>query len=322
MTEKMTIPTVSVIVPNYNHEKYLGERMASILAQTFSDFEIIILDDCSTDDSRKIIESYRMNPKISKIIYNDKNSGNPFLQWEKGVNQASGEFIWIAESDDVCTPDLIETLIKPLQEDSGCVISYCRSTLTDENGNKIGHHILQKKDDSGFKMEGRKFLKERMIEGNAILNASAVLFRKSAFENISREFLEYKYLGDIIVWSEIASKGYVCYCAREMNLYRQHSKSQTATGKNAENRLLHIQESRRRYDYFLKRRIMGKWHFRIMEIGILSYSLSLAESEIETQCIKKTFDWKLLWPIVIAKLLKDKIFHRNKIYRVDEIVRC
>lgn len=315
-------PKVSVIIPNFNHDKYLNERIESILSQTFSDFEIIILDDCSTDNSRKIIESYRTNPKISKIVYNDKNTGKPFQQWGKGINLASGEFIWIAESDDMCTPDLVETLIKPLLEDSDCVISYCRSMLTDENGNKIGHHILQKMDDSDFKMEGRKYTKEKMVEGNHILNASSVLFRKSAFQNISRDFLEYRYLGDIIVWSEIATRGYVNYCAREMNMYRQHSKSQTSNGKNTENRVLHIQESRMRYDYFLKRRIIGKWRFRIMEIGILSYSLSLAKSEKETQCIKKEFDWKQLWPIVVAKLLKDRVFHHLRKYCADEIVRC
>lgn len=76
---------VSVIVPNYNHALFLEQRIESILNQTFQDFEVIILDDCSTDNSKKIIEKYRTHPKVSKIIYNDVNSGNTFKQWNTGI---------------------------------------------------------------------------------------------------------------------------------------------------------------------------------------------------------------------------------------------
>jgi glycosyltransferase involved in cell wall biosynthesis len=84
---------ISVIVPNYNHAKFLKERIDSILNQTIQDFELIILDDCSTDNSREIIESYRQLPNVS-IFYNSKNSGSPFKQWKKGINRAKGKYIW------------------------------------------------------------------------------------------------------------------------------------------------------------------------------------------------------------------------------------
>ena len=74
---------VSVIIPNYNHSAFLKERIQSVLNQTYSDFELIILDDCSSDKSRDIIESFRSNPKVSHIIYNDRNSGSTFRQWNK-----------------------------------------------------------------------------------------------------------------------------------------------------------------------------------------------------------------------------------------------
>ena len=90
---------VSVIIPNYCHARFLNQRIDSVLNQTYSDYEVIILDDCSTDNSREIIESYRNHPKISHIVYNEKNSGSTFIQWEKGFELARGEYIWIAESD-------------------------------------------------------------------------------------------------------------------------------------------------------------------------------------------------------------------------------
>ena len=65
-------PLVSVIIPSYNHEKFLKERIDSVLNQTFQDFELIILDDLSPDNSREIIESYRAHPKVSHIIFNEK----------------------------------------------------------------------------------------------------------------------------------------------------------------------------------------------------------------------------------------------------------
>ncbi len=91
---------VSVILPNYNHSKYLKQRIDSILNQTFQDFELILLDDNSPDDSVDIIESYRDHKRVSHIHLNKENSGSTFKQWERGFSLAKGEYIWIAESDD------------------------------------------------------------------------------------------------------------------------------------------------------------------------------------------------------------------------------
>ena len=76
-------PLVSIIVPNYNHARFLTERFESILSQTYHNFELIILDDCSTDNSCEVIERYRENPHVSQIVYNEKNCGNTFEQWMK-----------------------------------------------------------------------------------------------------------------------------------------------------------------------------------------------------------------------------------------------
>src|SRR5690348_1753899 len=105
------MPKVSVIIPNYNHAQYLNQRIDSVLKQTYSDFEVIILDDYSIDNSRDIIEQYRTNKKVSAIIYNEINSGNPFQQWDKGIQLAQGEYIWFAESDDWCELNLLETVM-------------------------------------------------------------------------------------------------------------------------------------------------------------------------------------------------------------------
>lgn len=102
---------VSVIIPNYNHAAYLRQRIDSVLSQSFDDFELILLDDCSTDNSREVLESYWQHPKLSHLIYNETNSGSVFRQWQKGIDLAKGEFIWIAESDDYAHPQFLEKLL-------------------------------------------------------------------------------------------------------------------------------------------------------------------------------------------------------------------
>lgn len=119
-------PLVSVIIPNYCHARYLDERIQSVLNQTYTNFEVIILDDCSPDNgaSKEVIERYRSNPHISQIVYNEQNSGSPFKQWNKGFGLAKGEFIWIAESDDSCDEVLLESLVGRLMENSNAVVAF------------------------------------------------------------------------------------------------------------------------------------------------------------------------------------------------------
>src|SRR5882762_3314790 len=69
----LSMPKVSVIIPNYNHARFLRQRVESVLAQTYQDFEVILLDDCSTDDSRSILSEYAADPRV-RIELNDKNS--------------------------------------------------------------------------------------------------------------------------------------------------------------------------------------------------------------------------------------------------------
>ncbi|HTU34206.1 MAG TPA: glycosyltransferase, partial [Candidatus Acidoferrum sp.] len=70
------MPTVSVVVPNYNHARFLRQRIDTIFGQTYEDFEVILLDDYSSDDSRAILSDYACNPRV-RLEFNDANSGSP-----------------------------------------------------------------------------------------------------------------------------------------------------------------------------------------------------------------------------------------------------
>jgi glycosyltransferase involved in cell wall biosynthesis len=109
-------PKVSIIVPNYNHAKFLPQRMDSVLGQTFQDFRLILLDNCSTDDSRSILDEYRGDPRI-RVVFNERNSANTFKQWNKGIRLARGEYVWIATSDDCAEGRLLERLVEILENE-------------------------------------------------------------------------------------------------------------------------------------------------------------------------------------------------------------
>ncbi|MBB4035896.1 glycosyltransferase involved in cell wall biosynthesis [Dysgonomonas hofstadii] len=224
-TVRMSTPLVSVIVPNYNHNHFLAQRLDSILNQTFQDFELIILDDCSTDNSRDIIEKYRTSEKVSHVIYNEKNSGSPFLQWQKGLSLARGEYIWIAESDDYSDLIFLEKMIFLLKNNLSCNISYCCSHLIDENGNILPIDWDRNKQEryAVNVFDGKQFLKARMLFDNSIYNAGMAVFRKSAYKNIGNEFTKYTFCGDWYFWNKICIQGTVIRYCDKLNYFRQHS---------------------------------------------------------------------------------------------------
>lgn len=213
------MPTVSVLIPNYNHAPFLQQRIDSILAQTFQDFEIIILDDCSTDNSKEIIEKYRNNPKISHIIYNETNSGTTFKQWEKGIKIASSNWIWIAESDDWCEPLLLEKLILPLVENPHLSISFCQSYIHIPDEKIL---VTQQVDKEEQIISKEDFFTNYLLRSNSIYNASMAVFNKNLFLEItSKEYMNYKFCGDWIFWAEMSLKGDVFRTSLLLNHYRK-----------------------------------------------------------------------------------------------------
>ncbi len=222
----MNNPLVSVIVPNYNHAKYLDERIQSVLNQTYQNFELIILDDCSSDDgaSKAVIERYRGNPHVSLIIYNEVNSGSTFKQWNKGMELAKGELIWIAESDDKCESTLLDTLVGQFQKDSNCVLAYCISILFNDAGEIIGQ---SGKPGCDLGMTGIDFIRNHMCIGNAIWNASSALFKREIALGIDKQYTAFRGAGDRLFWVEIAERGNVAIANKPLNLFRQHSDNST-----------------------------------------------------------------------------------------------
>jgi glycosyltransferase involved in cell wall biosynthesis len=223
-----SVPRVSVIVPNYNHALYIRQRLDSILQQEFQDFEVIILDDASTDNSREIIESYAHYPNF-RFLFNDTRSGSAFKQWKQGLESARGEYVWFAESDDYASPDFLSKLLPILEEDRRLGLVYCQSYLVDPDNSVLGD-ALQWTDDldshrwrSDFVNDGRAEIKSYLSKKNTIPNASAVLIRASTLKSIDYLDDTYSLCGDWLLWIKLLLRSNVGYAAEKLNYWRQQS---------------------------------------------------------------------------------------------------
>lgn len=211
---------VSVIVPNYNHAKYLVERIDSILDQTFQDFELIILDDCSTDNSREIINEYASKYPGIRTIYNDTNSGNPFSQWNRGVAMAGGEYIWIAESDDVADMHFLEKTLREIGKSGSTGMVYCDTIVLNEE-KRIRYKYSER---SRSKNTVKKLTIRSMVE-NPIPNVSSVLFRKEAFLTGGGGDTVLKYCGDWALYQRILRSWDIVYLPEALSTFRLHDRS-------------------------------------------------------------------------------------------------
>lgn len=224
-------PIVSIIIPNYNHAKFLVDRIESVLNQTFQDFEVIILDDCSTDNSRKIINSYKTHPKIEKVIFNTENSGSTFSQWNKGVALANGKYIWFAESDDICELNFLEKLIAKIEKNNKIDLIYCQSNIIDDHNQpslflgfeKYPNSVINKIFENDFYLKGSDFVEKYLLNSNLIPNASSVIVRKSRFLEIGGAYNSMKLFGDWLTWIKILSKdSYIYYVGEQLSSFRNH----------------------------------------------------------------------------------------------------
>jgi glycosyltransferase involved in cell wall biosynthesis len=222
-------PKVSVVVPNYNHARFLRQRLDTILAQTFQDFELILLDDCSTDDSRSVLSSYSSDPHVSAVAFNEKNSGTTYKQWNKGVSLARGEYVWLAESDDYSDPRFLARLVAVLDAHPKVQFVFCRSYSTTEDGRPDGFgdaRFLGYDQDCWEKdycRDGREVCRTYMIRSNILPNASSVVFRKAAYQAVGGADDSMRLNGDWKLWASLMMEGEVAYISEPLNYYRFHN---------------------------------------------------------------------------------------------------
>jgi glycosyltransferase involved in cell wall biosynthesis len=245
---------ISVVVPNYNYAHHLRSRLATIFGQTYPVHEIIVLDDCSKDDSldvmRKVADEWQRD---IRIIENEKNSGSVFRQWRKAAEVATGDYVWIAEADDESEPRFLERLVGAIQGADNVALAFTDSRAIDSDGKLLwpdhqgyfasaGAHALSH--DGVY--SGREFVRRFLSERNLILNVSCVVWKRDtlveAIRRCADDLLSYRMAGDWHLYVDLMTtrECNIAYVSEPLNIHRRHGASVTHS-LNADSHLAEIQ---------------------------------------------------------------------------------
>ncbi|MFN7570363.1 MAG: glycoside hydrolase family 99-like domain-containing protein [Betaproteobacteria bacterium] len=235
---------VSVVVPNFNYARYLPERLGSIARQTYPVFEVIVLDDASTDGSRGILDELLTDfPFDARLVVNERNSGSVFKQWGKGAELARGDLIWIAEADDLADPEFLATVAAAF-DDPEVVLSFCQSRQMASDGTILCEHYLDYVADISadkwrhdYGASGAEEIVTALAVKNTIPNVSAVVFRASvlreALEASAASLANFKVAGDWRLYIDVLRRGKIAFSAASLNSHRRHDSSVTLSSFNA-----------------------------------------------------------------------------------------
>lgn len=227
---------ISVILTSYNHENFLAESIESIINQTYRDFELIIVDDCSTDSSWHIIEKYKNAYPEIIILRHEYNWGNGNVA-DAVKNYASGEYIAVHHSDDVWELDKLEKQMAVFNEhpDYAAIFTNARAIDDKEQSyeDKDGFYY------NLFQVENRsrhEWLNYFFFHGNCLCHPS-ILVKKSVYEENHFFKKGLKQIPDFIKWIQIC-KTYEIYVIPEVLVkFRVHSAGQNTSGMRAETQI-------------------------------------------------------------------------------------
>ena len=234
----MRSPSVSVIMPVFNSEKYLADAIESILNQTFSDFEFLIFDDGSTDSSASIISSYAAKDQRIVPFYCEENSGY-VVHLNKGILLANCEFIARMDSDDFSLPDRFACQVEYLENNRNVAVVGSSSIRINENGEELGTSI-RNASPSGLLWES--FFKNPLAH-------PTVMFRKSHILEAGLYDPTKLPAEDFDLWTRVIRTSEVANLARPLLKYRERPFSISCI-KNDLQRKISIQTLRAHWQLF------------------------------------------------------------------------
>lgn len=221
-------PRVSILIPTYNYARFISEALQSILSQDFTDFEVIISDDASSDDTEQVIKPYLERDDRIRYHRHAKNLGM-VQNWNWCLEHAQGEYIKYLFADDMLTTgDALSKFVKMLEENPTAAMAISARYVVDENSDIqsvwdwIGREGVHR---------GRSIIC-RCVAGNAnnlLGEPSATMFRKS---DASRGFdLNYRQLVDLEMWLHLCENKSIVYTSEPLCAFRRHAEQQTEVNK-------------------------------------------------------------------------------------------
>ena len=223
----MTEPKVSILIPTYNYAHYLPDAIESILAQDFSDLEVVIVDDCSQDHSAEVIQRYAgLDPRI-RFHLNRQNLGL-VPNWNFCLAQARGRYVKFLFGDDLfCSPRTVSTLVALMESHPSVVLASSARRVIDTDSHPVDlwDHLGR----AGV-YPGRAIIARCLAENrNIIGEPSAVLFRR---QDAARGFNpQYRQWVDLEMWLQLLERGDLAYSPEPLCCFRRHEQQQTAVNR-------------------------------------------------------------------------------------------
>lgn len=216
---------VSIVVASYNHAEYLVQRMDSLINQTYQNIEILVIEDCSPDNSLEVLRKYESHPKV-KLIVREKNGGWVAVS-NQGIDLAAGEFVIFANCDDDCEPDMIERLVNAMSANPTAGIAFCRSLMVDEHDRILGDDFTVREASFRARCQNdtlltRDEMSRFLLHSCVIPNLSAALFRKECFAAAGNLSADYRVCSDWDLFFRVVARYDVAYIAAPLNKFRQH----------------------------------------------------------------------------------------------------
>lgn len=301
-------PKVSVCIPTYNYGEFISDAIESVLAQTFTDFELIVVDNCSTDGTRELVEHYVTSDSRVTYYINEINLGM-VGNWNRCLGYARGEYVKILCADDTLTSDCLQKQSDLLDSHENVLLVSSQRSVTDAALKPVS--VLKLSDDHAI-VDGRHMIKKCLLEWNLIGEPTAVLFRKNSAK---RGFdTEYKQVADMEMWFYILESGSFGYIPEPLCCIRQHDEQTTRTNIMT-NGILY--DELKLYCKYIGKKYIKLSFFKKEKIKFLkAYSIWIdsknEDIDVARSAIGKYYNIKLFILLLMLKKLKNFICN-NKI---------
>lgn len=280
------MPKVSILMPVYNAEQYIVQALESIISQSFKDWELILINDASTDNSESVIMQYE-----DDRIYYIKNTENLRLikTLNKGIGYCDGEYIARMDADDICLPDRLKQQVDFLDNHPHYLMCGTNASVIDSNGRRTGkiHNLTD-----------NNYLQISLLFSPSFIHPSMMIRKEILQQNKYDE--AYKHVEDYELWCRIAKQGKIANIDNELLKYRWHSTNVSVINNQVQNELKDkiIKEELKRLDIIPtdKELYCHKTTFQLYNLG--------NKQDITVDLYNEVSDWF------------SKLIHQNQIKKI------
>jgi glycosyltransferase involved in cell wall biosynthesis len=225
------MPKVSICIPTYNSARFLGETIESVLAQQFADFELVVCDNASTDETPELCGRYP-DPRLRHVRF--EQLVGQAANWNRCLELATGELVILLHADDLLVPEYLERAVAALEQHPEAGMLFCCAEHIDAAGGHLSYQRAYTADHAGPGDE----LARRLLLHGCLLNPAGVLVRRTAYEAVGRFTEEVVWGVDWHMWTRLALHSGFVYLADPLSRYREHGQSGTSgvmrTARNAQ----------------------------------------------------------------------------------------